>query len=563
MAIVLIDGQQLEIRGQERLNGIQAAARLGIEIPHYCWHPGLSVVGSCRMCLVEMGIRDPKTGNVSMLPKLAPACNTPMRDGTVLVTQSEKVRQARARVEEGLLLRHPIDCPICDKAGECRLQDYHFRYGQDQRRADLRPFTSRRRDVGAGVTLFVDRCILCTRCVRFTREQSGTSELMVIGRGAHEEIDVLPGFALANKLSGNVVDLCPVGALCDKEFLYRQRVWYMSSHAGVCTRCATGCSTWIDENQDHVYRVRPRENRLVNDWWICDDGRYDYAHVHDERRLVRPVRRDGQTLTGLDWTHLSGELDRRLREAKPLAAVFSPFLTVEEAYLLAKYVRQIDPEARLVLGPVPAVGEDQRFPGGFTIAAEKCPNRRGVEEVVAHFAGRGTVWGELPDQVQQGAVRGLWVSGGYRGPITRRADFQSAPGIPDGLEIRPTEIEPPWIDATTAQRLARANLLVVQDLFASPLTERATYVVPAAAFAERDGSYVNRHDHLQSVRWVVRPPAGVRPEGSLFWELLGREGLYNAPAVLGELAREITYFHVAGGPIPELGVNLKVNLLAS
>ncbi len=535
MGIVLIDGQELEIRDGERLNGIQAAARLGIEIPHYCWHPALSVVGSCRMCLVEMGMRNPKTGEISMLPKLAPACNTPMRDGTVLVTDSEKVQRARAMVEEALLLRHPIDCPICDKAGECRLQDYHFEYGQGERRADVRPFTSRRRDVGDRVTLFVDRCILCSRCVRFAREISGTSELMVIRRGTHEEIDAVPGFPLANKLSGNGVDLCPVGALGDKDFLYRQRVWFLRQHAGVCTGCASGCSTWIEENQDRVYRVKPRENPQVNQWWICNDGRYDYPHVHSDRRLLRPVRREGRSPVELDWTPLPRELDERLREARKLAAVLSPFLTVEEAYLLAKYVRRIDPEARLALGPIPVVGGDERFPGGFAIAAEKCPNRRGVEEVLAHFTGGATAFDELVAEVERVAIRGLWVSGGYKKE---------------------------WIDEATAARLARVDLLVVQDLFPSPLADRATYVLPAAAFPERDGSYVNRRDHLQSVRWAIRPPVGVRPEGSLLWELSGREGLYDARTVLSEVAEEILYFHVARGPIPEAGVNLKVNLLA-
>ncbi len=236
------------------------------------------------MCLVEVGSRDPKTGKITMQPKLVPACNTIVADNMVLVTNSEKVARARAMVEEGLLLRHPIDCPICDKAGECILQDYHFRYGQGERRADLRPFTSRRRDLG-DVTLFVDRCVLCSRCVRFAAEISGTNELMFTGRGAHEEIDVVAGFPLNNKLSGNVVDLCPVGALGDKDFLYKQRVWFMRRHRGVCTGCSTGCSIWIEENQDRIYRIKPRENPLVNKWWICNDGRYDYPHVHNPRRL--------------------------------------------------------------------------------------------------------------------------------------------------------------------------------------------------------------------------------------------------------------------------------------
>ena len=205
-------------------------------------------------------------------------------------------------VEEDLLLDHPIDCPICDKAGECFLQDYHFRTARTQRRADIRPFTSRRRD-WATVTLFVDRCVMCSRCVRFTREISGTSELMVINRGSHEEIDVLPGFPLDNKLSGNVVDLCPVGALGDKDFLYKQRVWFMQAARGVCTGCSTGCSIWIEENQDTVYRLKPRENPLVNKWWMCNDGRYGYHHVHSPERQVEPRRRER---SGLRQSRMDG-----------------------------------------------------------------------------------------------------------------------------------------------------------------------------------------------------------------------------------------------------------------
>jgi NADH-quinone oxidoreductase subunit G len=535
MPIVIIDGRELEIPARQRLNGIQAAARLGIEIPHYCWHPALSVVGSCRMCLVEIGNRDFKTGKVSMLPKLVPACNTIVADGMVLVTDSQKVREARSRVEEALLLRHPIDCPICDKAGECYLQDYHFLYGQDERRADVRPFTSRRRDVGEKVTLFVDRCVMCSQCVRFTREISRTGELMVTRRGAHEEIEVMPGFPLNNKLSGNVVDHCPVGALCDKEFLYQQRVWYMQKHPGVCTGCATGCSIWVEENQDRIYRIRPRENPQLNRWWICNEGRYGYPHVHNRRRLIRPLRRDGREIVYLDWTGLPNELAGRLGQAGHLAAVLSPYLTCEEAYLLGKFVRGLDAAALLALGPVPVVGQDERFPDALTISAEKCPNRRGVEAVIAHFTGRVTTFDQLLAELDQGGIRGVCFSGGYK------TDF---------------------IDEATARRFESLNLLLVQDLFPSPLSERADYELPAAAFAERDGSYVNRADRLQSASWAIRPPAEVRSEGSLYWELLRREGLYDSRAVLDELAREVLYFSAARGSVPEVGIDLKVNLLA-
>ena len=168
MATVIIDGQEVTIGDDEQLNGIQAARRAGVDVPHYCWHESMSIVASCRMCLVETGQKDPKSGEISMMPRVVPACQTPATDNTVFVTNSKKVKEARAMVEEDLLIRHPIDCPICDKAGECYLQDYHFEHGQGERRADIKPFTSRRRPMGDTVTLFVDRCVMCTRCVRFT-----------------------------------------------------------------------------------------------------------------------------------------------------------------------------------------------------------------------------------------------------------------------------------------------------------------------------------------------------------------------------------------------------------
>jgi NADH-quinone oxidoreductase subunit G len=417
------------------------------------------------------------------------------------------------------------------------------------------PFTSRRRDLG-DIALFVDRCILCTRCVRFTAEISGSKELMVTGRGAHEEIDVVEGFPIHNNLSGNVVDLCPVGALADKDFLYKQRVWFMRQHKGVCTGCATGCSIWIEENQDHIYRLKPRENPHVNKWWMCNEGRYGYSHVHSERRLVRPQRREGDGFVEADWTGLPGEIGRRFREVGRVGAILSPFLTVEEAYLLCKFIRSVDEKAILAMGPIPTAGEDEHFPKGFTVFAEKCPNRRGVEMVLAHFIkrlaltpdpspetgeGRNTAPGkimgfeELVKSVEQGDIQGLWVAGGYKNE---------------------------WIDEDTARRLEKLRLLVVQDLFPSPLTRLATYQLPGGAFAEREGSYVNRADRLQTVPWAIRPPIGVRVEGSLYWELLGNAGLYNARSVLDELSRKIIYFSAAMGAIPDVGIDLKVNLLA-
>ena len=534
MAKVYIDDQELEIGDDERLNGIQAAQRVGVEVPHYCWHPGLSVVASCRMCLVESGRCDPESGEVTMMPKLVPACQTPASDGTVFVTNSDKVRDARAMVEEDLLIRHPIDCPICDKAGECHLQDYHFEHGRAERRADIRPFTSRRRPMGETVTLFVDRCVMCSRCVRFTREITGTAELMVVNRGAHEEIDVFPGYPLDNKLSGNVVDLCPVGALGDKDFLYKQRVWFMKSHAGVCAGCSTGCSVNIEENQDHVFRLKPRENPHINQWWMCDDGRYGFKYIHDEQRLTLPaIRREGNA-QHVEWPEVCEQLPQLLSEAGKIAVVVSPQLTVEAAYLLCAYVRQQNPDALLALGPIRVEGDDESFPNGFTIRAEKCPNRLGVEAVLQHFQGTVIGFDALLDRLVEDPVGAIWVTGGY--PYA-------------------------WVDDELVTRLRAASLLIVQDLFPSPLWRAADYQLPGVAFAERSGSYVNANDHLQSFEWAVRPPAGAMPEGHVYWRLLQRSGLYDAAAVMQEVSREILYFSAAAGGVSELGVNLKANQL--
>ncbi len=555
MGIVLVDGKEVEVGDNERLNGIQVARRAGIDIPYYCWHPGLSVVASCRMCLVESGSKNPETGAITMIPKLVPACQTPAKPGTVFVTNSENVKQSRARVEEDLLIDHPIDCPICDKAGECNLQDYHFAHGQSERRADIRPFTSRRRSLGDTVTLFVDRCVMCSRCVRFTREISGTKELLVINRGSHEEIDVFPGLPLDNKMSGNVVDLCPVGALGDKDFLYKQRVWFMKSHAGVCAGCSTGCSIQVDENQDTVYRFRPRENPHINKWWMCDEGRYGYHHAHRPDRLVEPRRLGAKGYADIEWADVPRELDAALMKAGKLAVVISPHQTVEEAYLLAKLARKYDPQAVLALGPVPVVGQDEQFASGFTIHSEKCPNRKGVEAVLKSFTGGVTTWDELLNQISHGQngngsvgasssvalaaeIAALWVAGGYREP---------------------------WIDDGTADRLASLKLIIVQDMFDSPLWRRATFQLPGASFAERAGSYVNVNDRLQSFDWAIRPPAGVTIEGHLYARMLGIRGLYNPRDTMREVAAEIGYFSVAGGPEPihSTGVDLKINQLAA
>ena len=228
MAVVYVNDKPVDI-GTEKLNLIQAAQKGGVFMPHYCWHPALTVVASCRMCLVEVGEKKPD-GTIAMQPKVVPGCQTPAKDGTVIVTNSQKARDAQKQTLEGILLNHPLDCPVCDKAGECLLQDYSYDYGKSQSRMiDEKNTPPNKPHIGHNITLFTDRCIMCSRCVRFTREISGTAELQVINRGDHSEIDIFPGEPLNNKLASNVVDLCPVGALCSKDFLYKQRVWNLKT----------------------------------------------------------------------------------------------------------------------------------------------------------------------------------------------------------------------------------------------------------------------------------------------------------------------------------------------
>ena len=553
MPTVIVDGREIEIGSNERLNCIEAARRAGAEIPHYCWHPGLSVVASCRMCLIEVGSRDAETGKTSMVPKLVPACQTPAKDGTVIVTESSKVKESRARVEEALLIDHPVDCPICDKAGECRLQDYHFEHGQAQRRADIHPFTSRKRDVGPTVSLFVDRCIMCTRCVRFTREVAGTGELMVSSRGSKEEIDIFPGYPLDNKLSGNVVDLCPVGALGDKDFLYQQRVWFLKREDGVCGGCSAGCSIHTEHNQDTIYRLKPRENQHVNKWWICDEGRYGWHHLHDPLRLVEPKRqRDGKgnaAAEPVEWADIIGLLRSDLAAATAnggrLAVAVSPMLTVEEAWMLCSVARSIDPQAMLAVGFVPTSGEDESFPGGFTIRSEKCPNRVGVEHVIAGFDPTVPRWETLLDAVESGSCTAAWISAAYP-PAGNRPPSEAAS----------------WIDEATAARFEKLRCLIVQDLFTSPLADRADWLLPAAGFAERSGTWVNHAQWAQSFERAIRAPSGVWPEGRLFWNMLGRRGLYDPTAIRHELAASSASFAALAGDIPATGIDLRLHQLA-
>jgi NADH-quinone oxidoreductase subunit G len=398
------------------------------------------------------------------------------------------------------------------------------------------------------ITLFTDRCIMCSRCVRFTREISGTAELQIIHRGNHSEIDIFPGEPLNNKLAGNVVDLCPVGALCSKDFLYKQRVWFLKERASVCADCSTGCSIHVDENKDIVYRLRPRENPQAQGHFMCDEGRFGFHYVNSNQRLLKPLaRRDGR-LTPATYENLLPSLRREIRETVAgdpgaAAVVLSPFLTCEEAYLLAKFFKGLSPEVRLALGPVPVVGEDDHYPKDrrgrsvepvkFTIRAEKCPNRRGVEEVLKHYQGSVIGFDEVLRWAGEGKLQLLYLAAAY-------------PPREGG-----------WIAEEQAKAIERVPLVIVQDLFPSPVSARAKYVLPASSWAEKDGTFVNHANLAQEIHRAIKPPQLGRTDGQIFLDLMERRGLVHAPTLRAELAAEVAYFApLAPGKLGEYGIRL-------
>src|SRR5690606_11893552 len=396
MPQITINGKVCEFKPGQVI--LQVANENGIAIPQYCYHDALSIVASCRICLGEVWMPNPRNNNAVepwMGGKLVPTCQTPAVDGMVVYTDSPKAVQNQKAVMEYLLINHPLDCPVCDQAGECYLQDYSYQYGRGVSRFEEDKVKQPKKDVGPHVLLYSDRCIMCSRCVRFTREVTGTGELMIMGRGNKNEIDVFPGRPLDNELSANVIDLCPVGALLDKDFLFAQRVWFLKSTPSIDPLTASGDNIWIEHNEGKVYRIKPRTNMAVNRWWITDEVRYGWKFVHSDERLRTPMRRQFGALVESDYTRAYDAAAEGLGAAAAsgrVALMVSPMLTCEEAYLLARLARAVDPKAVLVVGPVPRRGQDRVYPPdappekAFKVWAEKAPNARGVRRVLEAVA---------------------------------------------------------------------------------------------------------------------------------------------------------------------------------
>ena len=480
MPRLTIDGKEIEVEAGTNL--IEAARRLGIEVPHYCYHPGLSIAGQCRLCMVD----------IEKTPRPSIACNTPAADGMVVHTQTERVKDMRRSMMEFHLINHPLDCPVCDQAGECWLQIYYMQHGlYDPRMLDEKVHKPKAVPLGPHVMLDAERCILCSRCVRFCDEITGTGELGIFGRGDHSEIGLFPGQDLENNYSGNVVDICPVGALTDRDFRFQVRVWYLDTTKSICPGCARGCNVEVHVNRKRphhaegrrVARLKPRFNDAVNAWWICDVGRYGFDAVDDPSR-IRFARR-GDAEVELDEA-LNALLDA-LRRHTPaeIAILASPDLANEDLFALRRLtetlgIRQVAfgvPPA----APTPAADD-------FLLRADRHPNTRGAETILPAGAAAAIL-----AAARAGRVKVLWV-------------FQH-----DLLAAG-------WSAAETRQALERVDTLVFSGTNDNATSALATLVLPLAAWVERDGTFTNFLGRVQRFRAAVEPLG----EALAAWDLLGR-----------------------------------------
>src|SRR6266540_442308 len=373
MAKVTIDGAEVEV--QDGLNIIEAAKAADVHVPHFCYHPSLTVVGQCRMCLVE----------VEGMPKLQAGCSTTVREGMKIWVWNQKVEKARRGQMEFLLINHPLDCPICDKAGECPLQDYSFNYGSVTSRYGevKRTYPGMDRTaIGPHVLQNMNRCIHCTRCIRFCAEISGTSELAFFKRGAATQVGVYPGVPLDNWMSACVTDVCPTGALTTREFRFESRVWNLDSADSVCNGCDVGCNIFIGHRSGQIFRYRPRVNPDVNDHWLCDYGRFSYERYDTDRVVVPKVRTEEDTLGISTWGEALDAIETALRNAgDSLRVIASAHMTNEEAALAKRLFGELL-NAKIdvmvdAIGPIKMKSRTE-----WLLGTQAAPNFRGVSAIL-------------------------------------------------------------------------------------------------------------------------------------------------------------------------------------
>ncbi len=496
-----IDGREIKTTRGETV--IQAAAEEGIFIPHYCYHPKLSIAGNCRMCLVE----------IEKMPKLQIACNTQVNEGMVVKTQSPKVLEARQAVMEFLLINHPLDCPICDQAGECKLQDYYMEHDVKPSRFEEKKEHDRKREVfGPYVVFDGERCIKCTRCVRFLQEVTHTEELTVVNRSDHSTIALFPNSILDNPLSANVVDICPVGALTDRDFRFRVRVWYLKNTASICPGCSTGCNITIGSYQNRIARFKPRINEEVNSHWICDEGRYCFHPLTEGERLTSPLIRQEGGLTPVDWETAFRATLAGLSSALPAAGLISGRNTNEEAFLFRKLMKKLSAQSGLeVFYQERELTEVEKM----LKSPDRSPNFRGARDMGISSNRESEPWLR---RLLQGKFRSAYIVG---------EDLVSL--LPEGEKVK--------------RALEKLSFLVVQETHLTPTAKLAHVVLPATLFAEKEGTYTNRKGRVQKLNAALVPPAGALHDWEIFAHLLTGSGgkvSFSTPSeIFQQISREI------------------------
>jgi len=485
MPTLTIDGKQIE--APEGSTVIQAAEKLGNFIPRYCYHPGLSIAGNCRICLVE----------VEKNPKLQIACNTPVTEGMVVHTQSAKAEDGRRAVLEFLLANHPLDCPVCDQSGECDLQNFYMNFGlYDPRFREQKVKKKKAVSIGPHVMLDQERCILCSRCVRFTDEISKTGEFGIFNRGDRAELGLYPGQQLENPYSGNVIDICPVGALTEQDFRFKARVWYLSSAPTVCNGCAQGCNIDIHFVLDRphlnegarVLRLKPRYNAEVNQWWMCDEGRFGFGWT-DHGRLRKVRSQSGDSTWEEAIAAIAPEL-AKLREkgsGSRIGVIASPQLTNEELFL----IREIF-QGALGARVTASVPTPPGYSDDFLIKADKNPNTLGA--TLLGLAGPSAPdAASLVDDALHGRIDALWVFGH---DLTKLFEEEKIRALSRKL-----------------------GLFVFSGTNENPTASWSHWVLPTAAYVEKDGTFVNCHGRIQRIGRAFPPVADSREDWSMLLEL--------------------------------------------
>jgi NADH-quinone oxidoreductase subunit G len=481
MPNLTIDGKQVEVPAGTTI--IQAADKLGIDIPRYCYHPALPVSGNCRICMVE----------VEKQPKLQIACYTPVTDGMVVKTNSPKVIEVRKTVLEFLLVNHPVDCPVCDQAGECKLQDYYMEHGQyDSRLSDVKVKKEKKAfSIGPTVMLDQERCILCTRCVRFADNITKTSEFGVFSRGDHSQLDVYPGKKLDNSYSGNVVDICPVGALTDTDFRFKCRVWYLAQTKSVCPGCSMGCNITVewDKMRPHqhkkarVMRLKPRHNPNVNDYWMCDKGRYNY-HFIDDGRIQHPQLNNDLIAwdQAIDTIVTVLKPLHNLKRTNRIGVLASAQLTNEDLFVIRKLFKETLNGAHVDFRVPETIGDSDNF----LIKSDKNPNTAGAINILQPDVRAD----EIVKKARAGEIDLLYVFG---------HDLASLYGKEAIYQIS-----------------KNVKLFVYQGSNVNATCGYAHLNLPSSVYAEKEGTFTNFQNRVQRI-WPAFLPIG---EAKGDWEIL-------------------------------------------